>query len=317
MGISTRSDHGRTPPNTADSDPARSTQTRESIVAFKLPSHSGGLSLPESWGRPQDDLRMYVSRVARIDTSLCFRHVSTLRLSLKKKKKKKRGKENPETIRGLWWPAGRDTRSDVRSALTCWIRRECDAKVSRSAAASTRFDPGKGKRGGVGRRHRGGSDNRQMEDAPLIVVVVVAFGRTPRAPGSFVRGLPVARRVTSVTRSFLRREFCRHVVRGHFVICQLATLCLLLLRIEFFRARSYDRLSRKFRFVWRFAHWQPAAITLRGVNKDLERSKKNEARWQLSFFVHDVNWPLIYNRLEKSDSTLLIFMYTFVTKRFR
>jgi len=47
MGISTRSDSGRTPPNTADSDPARSTQTRESIVAFKLPSYSGGLSLPE------------------------------------------------------------------------------------------------------------------------------------------------------------------------------------------------------------------------------------------------------------------------------
>ncbi|TGZ31912.1 Uncharacterized protein DBV15_01149 [Temnothorax longispinosus] len=48
MGISTRSDSGRAPPNTADSDPARSTQTRESIVAFKLPSYSGGLSLPES-----------------------------------------------------------------------------------------------------------------------------------------------------------------------------------------------------------------------------------------------------------------------------
>ncbi|EGI68283.1 hypothetical protein G5I_03065 [Acromyrmex echinatior] len=47
MGISTRSDSGRAPPNTADSDPARSTQTRESIVAFKLPSYSGGLSLPE------------------------------------------------------------------------------------------------------------------------------------------------------------------------------------------------------------------------------------------------------------------------------
>lgn len=48
MGISTRSDSGRAPPNTTDSDPARSTQTRESIVAFKLPSYSGGLSLPES-----------------------------------------------------------------------------------------------------------------------------------------------------------------------------------------------------------------------------------------------------------------------------
>ncbi|KYN43560.1 hypothetical protein ALC56_01821 [Trachymyrmex septentrionalis] len=51
MGISTRSDGGRAPPNTADSDPARSTQTRESIVAFKLPSYSGGLTTLISYVR--------------------------------------------------------------------------------------------------------------------------------------------------------------------------------------------------------------------------------------------------------------------------
>ncbi|KOC66786.1 hypothetical protein WH47_12590, partial [Habropoda laboriosa] len=39
MGISTRSESGRARPRRADSDPARSTQTRGGIVAFKLPSH--------------------------------------------------------------------------------------------------------------------------------------------------------------------------------------------------------------------------------------------------------------------------------------
>lgn len=86
MGISTRSDSGRAPPNTADSDPARSTQTRESIVAFKLPSYSGGLSLPESRvtsGR----IRTYVSRRAP-------RCVLTLRprsVSVSHGKKRKKG----------------------------------------------------------------------------------------------------------------------------------------------------------------------------------------------------------------------------------
>lgn len=41
MGISTRSESGRARPRQADSDPARSTQTGGSIVAFKLPSHRG------------------------------------------------------------------------------------------------------------------------------------------------------------------------------------------------------------------------------------------------------------------------------------
>lgn len=41
MGISTRSESGRARPSRADSDPARSTQTGGSIVAFKLPSHRG------------------------------------------------------------------------------------------------------------------------------------------------------------------------------------------------------------------------------------------------------------------------------------
>lgn len=152
MGISTRSDSGRAPPNTADSDPARSTQTRESIVAFKLPSYSGGLSLPESRatsGRRNVRTATYVSRRAR--PGVCFSNRLRVFFSGGEKKKRNESGERKralgprtraapaerERVRGLTRSrTGHPVGSDVRSALTCWIRRECDAKVSRSGERS-------------------------------------------------------------------------------------------------------------------------------------------------------------------------------------
>lgn len=161
MGISTRSDSGRAPPNTADSDPARSTQTRESIVAFKLPSYSGGLSLPE-FRATSGRICMYgyVRKSRALRSVLIVRVASALRVRFFMRERKKKN-ERGERERGKFGPRsavpaeqsgpGVDPvsahrtpgRSDVRSALTCWIRRECDAKVNRSVeAVSTRFNLG-------------------------------------------------------------------------------------------------------------------------------------------------------------------------------
>lgn len=100
MGISTRSDSGRAPPNTADSDPARSTQTRESIVAFKLPSYSGGLSLPESRAT-SGQIRMYGTYVSRRRAlrSVLTLHPRSVFVFHEKKKRREGNKEGRELYR--------------------------------------------------------------------------------------------------------------------------------------------------------------------------------------------------------------------------
>lgn len=161
MGISTRSDTSRAAPNTADSDPACSTQTRESIVAFKLPSYIG-LSLYQVLN---NDIRIPRARMClsciRVRctqikihcnsrcynaffhiVSFSFRvsRVVSCRLSIFSSRKiNLREKQNLGNFCvgmrdqfGGWPERAQDIHLTSLSALTCWIRRECDVKVSRS-----------------------------------------------------------------------------------------------------------------------------------------------------------------------------------------
>lgn len=158
MGISTRSDNGRAPPNTADSDPARSTQTRESIVAFKLPSHSGGLSLPESWGRPQDDLRA-VRKSSRVSIRHCVRVSTRLCRQKRPKKKKRRGKKPRNDPR---------VAMTHRSGHTVWRQERFNlldsTRVRRESEPVRRgFDPVRP--GGGGGRRKG---NAEVSDVDIV-----------------------------------------------------------------------------------------------------------------------------------------------------
>jgi len=73
-------------------------------------------------------------------------------------------------------------RSDVRSALTCWIRRECDAKVSRSV----RLRPGSTSGYGEGARPDGMDERTDGQCPPRfrgpVATDIVGEGGTP-APG--------------------------------------------------------------------------------------------------------------------------------------
>jgi len=114
-------------------------------------------------------------------------------------------------------------RSDVRSALTCWIRRECDAKVSRSVK---QLRPGSTSGRGEGARR----DGRRC---PLRFRGPVATN-TGREGDSLPVGFPVPRRDKSPCHAFsvgsatgsrhsLCHPLCRHYCHRH---CTLASVIL-------------------------------------------------------------------------------------------
>lgn len=145
-----------------------------------------------------------------------------------------------------------------RSALTCWIRRECDAKVSRSAAASTRFDPTvRWWRGWEG----GGRESRRCRTSTSWRIwqrtdgrcpsdrrrrLVVAFGRTTKGIGaSFVRSFRY-RATRHLRHAFLPpSRVLYHLMLGSrssssFVTLQLATLCCTFVSRIGFLSRARD-----------------------------------------------------------------------------
>jgi len=266
MGISTRSDSDRAPPNTADSDPARSTQTRESIVAFKLPSYSGGLSLPESRAT-SGRIRTYGTYVSR-RALRCILTVYNTSVSVFHEKEKKGGKKkmDPEARspggaeRSGGWPGRtQDTRSvwrqerfNLLDSTRVWRESEPVRK------ASTRFNLGIWWRCQTRRDGRTNGWTMPPSLSGACRDRHCGRGGNTSSRSGFRYAVTLSRVFRWFRRWFtsLRHPLCRHYCHctlGSVVLCSFPG-CRLprVLRFASWRCRC--------RCPCRLGHWQPAAM---------------------------------------------------------